>query len=89
VGTVDLDENVSARAKAQLLRNTPLVGSMMSTVLWPVSKAFECSIGGTLGQPKITPIYIPFSSVLTAPLHPIRTMEGIFSSPSTNHPARP
>ena len=89
VGTVDLDQNVAARAKAQLLRNTPLVGSIVSSVLWPVSKAFECGITGTLDKPKITPIYIPFSGVLTAPLHPWRTMQDIFSLPSTNRPVKP
>jgi hypothetical protein len=89
VGTIDLDENVSARAKAQLLRNTPVLGSLFSMVLSPVSKAFECGITGTLDQPKITPVYIPFSKVLTAPLHPIRTVEEMFSAPPTNAPAKP
>jgi hypothetical protein len=87
LGTVDLQENVQARAKAQLLRNAPVVGSLFSTVLWPVSKAFECEVTGTLGNPKITPVYIPFSKVLAAPLHPIRTMEKLFSSPPTNNAA--
>jgi hypothetical protein len=85
VGTVDLEENVSARVKAQLLRNTPLIGSLFSTVLWPVSKAFECDVTGTLGQPKITPVYVP--GILLAPLHPIRTVEKMFAAPATNAPA--
>ncbi len=89
VGTIDLDENVAARARAQLLRNTPLVGSFFSMMLSPVSKAFECGITGTLEQPKITPVYIPFSRVLTAPLHPIRTVEQIFTAPPTNNPPKP
>jgi hypothetical protein len=88
-GTVDLAENVTARAKAQLLRNTPLIGSIVSTVLWPVSKAFECGVTGTLEQPKITPVYIPFPNLLAAPLHPFRTVQEIFAAPSTNNPARP
>ena len=85
VGTVDLQQNVTARARAQLLRNTPLIGSLFSTVLWPVSKAFECEVTGTLGQPKVTPVYVP--EILLAPLHPIRTVEKIFSAPATNAPA--
>jgi hypothetical protein len=89
VGTVDLQENVSARAQAQLLRNTPVLGSFFSLVLTPVSKVFECGITGTLDQPKITPVYIPFSKVLTAPLHPFRTVQGLFSSPITNNIGRP
>ena len=86
VGTVDLQEKVVARAKAQLLRNTPLFGSVFSTVLWPVSKAFECEVTGTLGDPQITPVYIPFPKLLAAPLHPIRTMEKLFAAPPTNNP---
>jgi hypothetical protein len=86
MGTVDLQENVAARVKAQLFRNTPVVGSFFSMVLSPVSKAFECEVTGTLDEPKITPVYIPFAHVLTAPLHPIRTVEKMFSS-STNAPA--
>ena len=86
VGTVDLQQNVAARVKAQLLRNTPLFGSLFSTVLWPVSKVFECEVTGTLGDPIITPVYIPFPKVLAAPLHPIRTVEKLFSPPPTNSP---
>jgi hypothetical protein len=85
-GTVDLQENVAARAKAQLLRNTPLIGSVFSLALWPVSKAFECEVTGTLDNPKITPVYIPFSRVLAAPLHPIRSLEELFSPTPTNNP---
>ena len=84
VGTVDLQQNVAARVKAQLLRNTPLFGSLFSTVLWPVSKAFECDVTGTLETPKVTPVYVP--GILLAPLHPIRTVEKIFASPPTNAP---
>ena len=88
VGTVDLDENVTARVKAQILRNTPVIGSLVSTVLMPVSKAFECEVTGTLDEPKITPVYLPFPRVLSAPLHPIRTVQQIFATP-TNSPAKP
>ena len=84
MGTVDLEQNVRARVTAQLLRNTPMVGSLVSTVLWPVSKAFEYEVTGTLGEPKATPIYTPVK-LLLAPLHPIRSVEEIFS-PGTNAP---
>ena len=86
VGTVDLQENVNAKVTAQLLRNTWGVGSLMSMVLWPVSKIFECQVTGTLGDPKAKPaLLIP--RLLIAPLHPIRTMEEIFTAPATNGPA--
>lgn len=83
-GTVDLQQNVSARARAQLLRNTPMVGQLFSVVLWPVSKAFECQVTGTLDRPKITPLYIPFANYLAAPLHPVRSFEEFFAPVPTN-----
>jgi len=88
VGTVDLEEKVNARVRAQLLRNTPVIGSLVSAMLTPVSIATECDVTGTLDEPKISPVFIPFSKVLTAPLHPIRTMEKIFSPTQTNSPPK-
>ncbi len=87
VGTVDLQQNVTARARAQLLRNMPVLGSLVSVVLSPVSKVFECEVTGTLADPKITPVYLPFPKLLAVPLHPIRSVEELFSSPATNSPA--
>ena len=84
VGTVDLEQNVRARVTAQLLRNTPVVGSVVSWLLWPVSKAFECEVTGTLGEPKPTPLHAP-AKLLLVPVHPIRSVEGFFS-PGTNAP---
>jgi hypothetical protein len=82
-GTVDLAQNVNARVTAKLLRNTPVVGSMVSTVLWPVSKIFECQITGPLDHPKITPLWLPtpVSDMLLLPLHPLRSLEDIFGQP--------
>jgi hypothetical protein len=92
-GTVDLKQNVNARVTAQLLRNTPVVGSLVSTVLWPVSKIFECQVTGNLDDPVVTTLYIPsfVQKILAAPLHPFRSLEDIFtapfSPPATNAPA--
>jgi len=91
-GTVDLQQNVDARVTAQLLRNLPLVGPLVSIVLTPVSKIFECHVTGKLGEPVVTPVYIPnfIPKILLVPLHPIRTLEEIFTSaPATNAPAPP
>lgn len=86
-GTVNLEQNVNARVTAQLLRNTPVLGSLVSTVLWPVSKALECKVTGTLQDPVIKPIYIP--RLLLAPLHPFRSLEELFASPAaTSAPAK-
>ena len=84
-GTVDLKQNVNARATAQLLRNTWAVGPLISTVLWPVSKLFEYKITGTLEHPKSEPVYV-IPKLLLMPLHPIRSLLGILPSGDTNSP---
>src|ERR1700690_2647944 len=76
-GTVDLRQNVNTRVTAQLLRNTWMIGPVVSTVLWPVSKLFEYRVTGTLKNPKSEPVYVP--KILLLPLHPIRTLEEILS----------
>ena len=81
VGTVDLEERVQARVTAQILRNTPVLGSLVSILLWPVSKVFEYEVKGTLGNPSPTPVHTP-AKLLLAPLHPFRTMEDLFSAPA-------
>jgi hypothetical protein len=78
VGTVDLRENVNARVTAQLMRNTPLLGSLVSLVLTPVGKAFECEVTGTLGEPKIKPLYV-LPRIFLIPLHPLRTVGELFT----------
>jgi hypothetical protein len=77
-GTVDLKSRVNARVTAQLLRDTWVVGPLLSTALWPVSKLFEYKITGTLQQPQSDPVYIP--KFLLTPLHPLRSLEDILSS---------
>jgi hypothetical protein len=79
VGTVDLQERVNAKVTAQILHTTPVFGPLVSTVLWPVSKVFECRVTGTLGQPNAVPIYVPFPKLFAVPLHPIRSMEELFT----------
>ena len=54
-GTVDMSQNVNARVTAELLRNTWVIGPLVSTVLWPVSKLFEYRVTGTLKNPKSEP----------------------------------
>jgi hypothetical protein len=87
-GTVDLKQNVNARVTAQLLRNTWVIGQLVSDVLWPVSKLFEYKITGTLKNPKSEPLYV-VPKILLMPLHPIRTLEGIFSGGETATNAPP
>jgi AsmA-like C-terminal region len=77
VGTIDLNENVNAHVTAHLLRDTWVVGPLVSTALWPVSKIFEYHITGPLEKPKSEPIFV-LPKLLLFPLHPIRTLEDIF-----------
>ncbi len=71
-GTVDFDARVDGRMEAQLFRNMPGVGGVLSTVLWPVTKIFEYKIGGTLAKPEAEPLFIP--KFLMMPFHPLRTL---------------
>ncbi|MDR3457155.1 MAG: AsmA-like C-terminal region-containing protein [Verrucomicrobiae bacterium] len=73
-GTMDLEQNANARVTAQFMRNTPVIGSVISLVLFPFSKIFECQVTGQISEPTVTPIYFPFSKYL---LHPIHTFEQI------------
>jgi len=80
-GTVDFQGQVNARAEAELLRDTWLVGPVVSTVLWPVTKLFEYKITGTLGEPKGEPVYLIPKVVFLPfqlPFHPLRTLRGLF-----------
>jgi hypothetical protein len=91
-GTVDLGGDVNARMEAELLRNTWVVGPVLSFVLWPVSKTFEYHITGSIHQPRSEPVYIP--RIFFFPLHPVQTIKdmrpednGINGPPvSTNAP---
>ncbi len=75
------------------MRNMWLVGPVVSTVFWPVTKLFEYRVGGTLSNPKTEPVFLipkvlmmPFQM----PFHPIRTLKGLLpedmNSSHTNSP---
>jgi hypothetical protein len=86
-GTMDLYQNVNARVTAHLLRDTWVIGPLVSTVLWPVSKLFEYHVTGPLKDPKSEPIYV-LPRLLLIPLHPIQALEQIIPGGSsvTNRP---
>jgi hypothetical protein len=77
-GSVDLRGNLNARAEAEALRNTAVIGPVVSTMLWPVTKLLEYKVSGTLGHPVAEPVYVP--KALLFPLHPIQSIKGIFTS---------
>ncbi|HXE41915.1 MAG TPA: AsmA-like C-terminal region-containing protein, partial [Candidatus Baltobacteraceae bacterium] len=78
VGSVDLKQNVNANVRAQLLRNTPVIGPIISLLTSPFSKLFEYKVTGTLKKPKPFPLYVP--KELLMPLHPIRSIENLTPS---------
>jgi hypothetical protein len=82
-GTVDLHENLPARAPVQILRDTPGLGTFLHVVTWPVSKLFEYKVTGTLDDPKMTPLN-DIAKLILAPLHPIKTLEHILPVGNTN-----
>jgi len=88
-GDVDLDGRVKARAEAEFLRDTWVVGKMISLALWPVSKVFEYKIYGTLGDPKMEPLYF-VPKLILMPLHPLDSMKELLTkppeAPGTNTP---
>jgi hypothetical protein len=81
---VDLQSRVNAHVTAQLLRDTWVLGPLVSTALWPVSKLFEYKITGTLEKPESEPVYIP--KLLLMPLHPIRSLQEILSGGTDTNP---
>jgi hypothetical protein len=58
-GTVDLDGKLDARAEAMIFRDAWVIGKLFSAALWPVSKAFEAKISGTLDSPKTQLRWVP------------------------------
>ena len=75
-GTVNLEGQTSARVDAELLRDMWLVGPLVSTVFWPVSKLFEYRVSGNLSDPKTEPVFL-IPKIMLLPFHPLRTLKGL------------
>ena len=75
-GTVDLAGNLNSRVEAELLRDMWVVGPLMTTIFWPISKMFEYRVSGNLEQPKIEPKYL-VPRLVMMPFHPIKTIKDI------------
>jgi hypothetical protein len=87
-GTVDFSGRLDAKVEAELLRDTWVVGRVLSTVLWPLTKAFEYKVTGTLAKPIKEPLYI-LPKVLSMPFHPFRSFRQIFPGDSNGTNAPP
>ncbi len=78
-GAVDFDGNVSARVEAELMREIPGIGRVISTVFWPVTRLLlPYSVTGTLANPKLEPIN-PISRLLTLPLKPLQVINELLT----------
>jgi hypothetical protein len=75
-GSVDLEGRTDARVEAEVLRDMWLVGPLVSSVLWPVTKMFEYKVGGTLDDPKLEPVYI-LPKLMRIPLQPFKSLKGL------------
>jgi hypothetical protein len=58
-GQVDLDGNLDASVEARIFRDVWVVGRLFSAALWPVSKAFEAKVSGTMDAPKTDLRFVP------------------------------
>lgn len=74
-GRVDFKGPVDARVQAEILRDAPAVGRILSLALWPITKAFEYKITGTINEPEVRPLYIP--KILFWPFKPLQTLKNI------------
>ncbi len=86
-GMTDLDGRVDARAEAEILASTPLVGPFISLALTPLSKVFIFQVNGTLAKPELQPVYVPrVFMLLLRPFHTLRSLfpGGTESAPQQN-----
>jgi hypothetical protein len=87
-GTVDFEKRISSRVEAELLRDLPGIGLVVSKILWPVTKIFEYEVTGTLGEPKAEPLYM-IPKVLLFPLQPFKILKDVFTpAPVEKPPAK-
>jgi hypothetical protein len=69
-GTLNTEKELDARVKAEVLRDTPIFGKVISMVFSPFSTLFEYKIGGTLDAPTHQPLFIPNPlTLLLEPFH--------------------
>lgn len=75
-GTVDFDMRIAARVEAEMFRDMPLVGRLVSLALMPFTKVFEYKVTGTLADPKSEPMFL--AKLILFPLRPFKTIKELF-----------
>ena len=88
-GWVDLDGSLSAKVEAEPLGSSWFPGRVLSLFLTPLTKLFEYKVTGTLGQPRLEPLYL-IPKVLLFPLNPIENLKDLFPvQPKTEPKSEP
>lgn len=82
-GSCSLTGEIDARVVAEVMRRTPILGPLISTILLPFAKVFELSLSGSLSDPTVDLAHVPF---LTAP---VGLFKALFQAPPTTPPPAP
>ncbi|MBN2508478.1 MAG: hypothetical protein JXQ71_17505 [Verrucomicrobia bacterium] len=95
-GTIGFDQALNARVEAELLRDLPALGFLVSKAFWPLTRLFVLKVTGTWSQPQTQPLYILpnlVSKLVVVPFRPWSTLKNLFNlepiEPGTNAPAPP
>lgn len=75
-GEVGFDARLDSRMEVEPLRDIPVVGGLVSTVLKPFTKLLEFEVKGRLGKPEADFRHVP--SFILAPLRPWQTLKALF-----------
>jgi hypothetical protein len=86
-GTIDSKKRLNARMEANLLRDTPVFGHLLSWMLTPVDKIFEYRVTGTLKKPVVQPVYIP--KLFLAMLRPFHSLRELLPAKTESAPSPP
>jgi hypothetical protein len=86
-GSVDYQTRVDARVEAEILRDAWVIGRIVSLALTPLTKIFEYKVSGTVGDPKMQPLYIPKFLMMT--LRPFHTLKSLLPGKPAEQGAQP
>ncbi len=74
-GSISMKKQINGRVEADLLRDTPVFGTIMSVVMTPLGKLFEYQITGPMRQPVFKPLYVPkFLMLFLRPFHTVKSL---------------
>lgn len=74
-GALSHEGQIDARVVAEPLRDTWIVGRVLSSALMPLSKLFEYKVTGPAQNPQMKPVYVPKVVMMT--LRPFKTLKGL------------